>query len=624
MNPARGVAPTRDTLHAVLRVVLLYAVFAGLWILLSDGAVAWLFRDPDTLRTAGSLKGLAFVVVTSLLLFFLLLRFGEARPGHGGAEEEEVAADGAAARPGGRMLFGGVALLAVVFALLGASGMLQSAEWHRATAGEQLQSIAGLKVAQLENWLEERRRDTEVVRTAFLFREALPKWRVSGDAAARQRLLVRLEDFRVAMRYQSVAVCDSRGEILLQAGAEGHGSSDELRGAVQRAIASGEVQITDLYAMADPGPPHVHLDFVAPVPPAPGETASSAAVVLRADVDATLYPVLQSWPVPSASAETLLFRAEGNDVLFLNELRHRAGTALQLRLPVSERKVLAVQALAPDYRPGTLIDGVDYRGVPVIGLGQPVAGTPWWMIAKVDRDEIMGAVHRDALWIVLSTLLTWAVAVTLAMLALQRRELAHARQRRREQAERMQALSLLAAIADASADAIFAKDLQGRYLLFNRAACAFTGKSEADVLGQDDTVLFPAGQAEMIRANDRRVIDEGRLQSYEERLDTAVGPRTFLAVKGPLRDDAGRVIGMYGISRDISARAETEDVLRRSNDELERFNRAVVGRELDMVRLKREVNALAAALGRPAPYDLAAIDPDMATMPSEGPQEAPK
>lgn len=59
---------------------------------------------------------------------------------------------------------------------------------------------------------------------------------------------------------------------------------------------------------------------------------------------------------------------------------------------------------------------------------------------------------------------------------------------------------------------------------------------------------------------------------------------------------------------DILGRKEAEVEARRHIDELERFHRAAVGRELDMIRLKREVNALAQELGRVAPYDLAFAD----------------
>jgi len=43
------------------------------------------------------------------------------------------------------------------------------------------------------------------------------------------------------------------------------------------------------------------------------------------------FPLIQSWPTPSKSSETLLIRKEGDSVIFLNELRHRYNTSLNLQ-----------------------------------------------------------------------------------------------------------------------------------------------------------------------------------------------------------------------------------------------------------------------------------------------------
>jgi PAS domain S-box-containing protein len=122
---------------------------------------------------------------------------------------------------------------------------------------------------------------------------------------------------------------------------------------------------------------------------------------------------------------------------------------------------------------------------------------------------------------------------------------------------------LLAAIADSSNDAIFAKDLAGRYILFNRAACEFVGKAMDEVLGCDDHVLFPTEQADQLADIGRRVIAENRILSHEEVLATQDGERVFHATKGPLRDATGMVIGSFGISHDITQQKAAEARLNR-------------------------------------------------------------
>lgn len=190
-------------------------------------------------------------------------------------------------------------------------------------------------------------------------------------------------------------------------------------------------------------------------------------------------------------------------------------------------------------------------------------------------------------------------------LAASRREMA-------AQQDAARAQHLLCTISDNSSDAIFAKDLEGRYLLFNRETARAIGQPAEHALGRDDAALFPPQQAAMIRANDLRVIAEQRINTYEEALSTADGERIYLATKGPLRDADGRIVGMFGISRDITERKQAERELRRNMEELARFNRVAVDRELDMIRLKQRVNELSRQLGQTPPHALDFVDAPLA------------
>ncbi|MBN9391075.1 MAG: PAS domain-containing protein [Chloroflexi bacterium] len=72
----------------------------------------------------------------------------------------------------------------------------------------------------------------------------------------------------------------------------------------------------------------------------------------------------------------------------------------------------------------------------------------------------------------------------------------------------------------------------------------------------------------------------------------------------PLRDEKGKVQSAVGIFLDISDRKGAEEALSRNMDELTRFNRATVSRELRMIELKKEVNDLNIRLGEGKRYPL--------------------
>lgn len=142
---------------------------------------------------------------------------------------------------------------------------------------------------------------------------------------------------------------------------------------------------------------------------------------------------------------------------------------------------------------------------------------------------------------------------------------------RQAQQEELRTKQLLDVIAESSPDAIFAKDLDGRYVLCNQAAAQAMGKLAAQVIGCDDMALFPPVQAEKIRANDRCVVAEQRVKSYDETLSTAQGERSFQAIKGPLRNGDGQIVGTFGIARDISELKRVEVALRASEEEFRAY-----------------------------------------------------
>jgi len=118
-------------------------------------------------------------------------------------------------------------------------------------------------------------------------------------------------------------------------------------------------------------------------------------------------------------------------------------------------------------------------------------------------------------------------------------------------------------VIEGTSDAVNVKDRHGRYLMLNEAAIGVLGKSTEEVLGEDDTFLFPPDEATAIMDGDRLVLEGGKASTYEEVATNASGEqRHYLSTKGPIFDAGGEVIGLFGIARDITERVEAEGALR--------------------------------------------------------------
>lgn len=138
--------------------------------------------------------------------------------------------------------------------------------------------------------------------------------------------------------------------------------------------------------------------------------------------------------------------------------------------------------------------------------------------------------------------------------------------------ELRQSEALLRIITDNTPDPIYVMDIDSHALLVNPATLRVIGKSEEQVLGRTDEEIFDdpeVGRALM--ENDRRVMAAGVSQAIEERIPSPQGERIFLSIKTPYRDAGGRVIGIVGISHDITERKEAERLLRDADRRKDEF-----------------------------------------------------
>ena len=125
--------------------------------------------------------------------------------------------------------------------------------------------------------------------------------------------------------------------------------------------------------------------------------------------------------------------------------------------------------------------------------------------------------------------------------------------RARAEQQTRQAGELLQAVMDGVPDAIYVKDLQGRYLLCNAATAHTLGRGIDDIVGQDDRAFFGAHDVEAIAVTDRAVFSSGASSLSEKPLTTPDGRvRQVQSSKVAYRDADGDVIGLIGISRDVT------------------------------------------------------------------------
>lgn len=139
--------------------------------------------------------------------------------------------------------------------------------------------------------------------------------------------------------------------------------------------------------------------------------------------------------------------------------------------------------------------------------------------------------------------------------------------------------NLLRTLIDNVPDRIYAMDTQGRKTLSNTADWMASGrKVMEDVIGKTDFDTYPPELAEEFWQLNKAVLDSGQpiINHEEPGLNAEGQPVSILTTKVPLRDSAGKVIGLVGVGRDITERKQVEEKLQLSDQILQRVSALVL------------------------------------------------
>jgi len=366
-----------------------------------------------------------------------------------------------------------VLVISVFFLMGGLWFYLDQRARLRQDAESELQAVAQLKVNQIAEWRLEILSDARALMQAPLLAEVFVHWIESDDSHSLEVLEESLHAYHSHPQYDELILVDREARPRLSlSGNLGSFYPSGLE-TINQAMQAGHPVLSCLHR--DPTSGKIHMGVAAPLmlhDEGSGIQEVVGAVVLQIDPRRFLYPLTQRWPLPSSSAETLLVRREGDQVLFLNDLLFLPDAALSLRLPLAQADLPA--AMAVEGLEGT-VSGTDYRGQRVLASLHAVPQSEWYMVSKVDHAEVFAARRfRSALILAVIALALVSLAAMAVMML----------QRARRSAERAQLLAAkelfvreerLRATLFSVGDAVVATDEQGVVTLMNPVAEGLTG-----------------------------------------------------------------------------------------------------------------------------------------------------
>jgi PAS domain S-box-containing protein len=184
--------------------------------------------------------------------------------------------------------------------------------------------------------------------------------------------------------------------------------------------------------------------------------------------------------------------------------------------------------------------------------------------------------------------------------------------RRQAEEARMESEARYRDLVEGVNSAILCWSHDGQITFVNPFAEHLFGWSAEEVIGQPVSMLVP--EQDSTGTDLTGMVRE--IASHPERYLNTInenicrdGRRLWMSwTNRALRDAGGQVTGILAVGNDITARRRAEEDLRLRNDELEQFSQASIGRERQMIELKRQINGLSRELGREPPFDLSFAD----------------
>jgi PAS domain S-box-containing protein len=453
-------------------------------------------------------------------------------------------------------------VLAAVILVSGYLYYAQQKEQLKKEAGNNISSIAELKTREIVKWKKERLGDASVLMDNPLVVDAVRKIS-EGESGheSRQAILSVMQFLKKYYGYEDIYLLDRKGRPVVSTSDSREETGQDATDLATEAMKTKKIIFSELHRRK--GLKDIHIDMIAPVFTTKGRTSQVyGAFLFYIDPSEFLFPLIQSWPVPSETAETLLVRKEDNDVLFLNELRHRKKTALNLRIPLSLQELPAAMAIR-----GTegVVEGKDYRNIPVLAAVRAVPETPWFIVSKIDEREVFSALKKRAAFIGIIVCVL-VLASGLVVLLLWRHQAAESYRKQYEaEHERQLYAERYEHLTKYANDIILLADSTGNIVDVNERAVGIYGYDRDEIvrlnirdLRSPETKRLLNGQLKEVEEHNGMIFE-----TQHQRKDGTVFP---VEVSSRIIDLSGKQY-YQSIIRDITKRKRAEKALHESEEQ---------------------------------------------------------
>ena len=439
---------------------------------------------------------------------------------------------------------------------------------------QELAGIIALKIDQIISWRQERIDYASAIMDDPFFTMRVRDF-LKGRAkpTLKKQILERLTAL-ASYQFQSIALIDPQGNLRLSFPTSKQELTPYLKSLARQAVLTKKVVFSDLYLEDDS---KVMLSVLTPLLVIQrNEKVVVGVILMRIEPYQFLYPLIKSWPTPSLTGETELVRREGDEVVFLNELRHRKNIPLDLRVPLNSPNLL--EAMLARRKKG-IVEGIDYRGIPVLAAVGLIPDSSWFLVAKIDVDEIYAPLQKRSREVVFLLITLIACAGICVAYFWRNQQIRFYRREYKAERERHALAQRYEYLTRFANDIILVTDQSLQIVEANNQAVASYGYERDELLKLHLIDLYRPGSEHILSTLMRHVEDKGGLifETMQRRKDKTTFPAE---VSLRLLEVEGQKL-FQEIIRDITERKRAEEKLTESEKNLRRLTSQLLSAQED-------------------------------------------
>jgi PAS domain S-box-containing protein len=418
-----------------------------------------------------------------------------------------------------------------------------------------LSAVSGFKVQEIQNWIRERKAESVYVASnqefSILFKGLLND---QENPASSARVKSWLYPLKHNHEYTNVVLCNTKGQVIFNF--TGDYSKGHNTGRPSPAACSGgKVLMSDIIQDS------TGKAFLTTTSALYDKDNLAGYVVFFIDPAVNFFPTLTSWPLKWGTAENILVHHDRTSTYFITGRQLKPGTPIAFTQPPSRDEITGNIPLQGTF---AMKEARDYRGVRALAGIRQIEGTSWWMISKIDVNEMVLPLHRRAFSIILFIgffILVIIISITFLWKSQQIEYYRAGFELKKKSALDEEQIRYMNALLQEISDAIITFDKDMIIRSWNKGAERIYGWKASEVIGK-----FGGGSLKVdFSGVTKDGIFEELIQNGNWKGDVVHKRKDgstayILSSTSPLKDEAGNVLGIITVNKDITDVIQSEKV----------------------------------------------------------------